>query len=219
MTLTNCTVSGNSATVGGGLYGNKGTATLTNVTLSGKHGRHQRWRPVQCYNTVHSDQRHPQRKPGRHSKVLAGLWTKGTATLGNTIVAGNNSDIAGLVTGSFNLIGTGVRGRSGQRNQRQPRRRGRSKASPRWAISPAAQRKPFPCCPAAPPSTRAATRLIPRRRHHRPARRFGLLVNSTVDIGAFESSRVHFCRHFGKRSVHQRLHHLLRPAGRDGHCQ
>ena len=33
-TLTNCTVSGNSADSGGGLY-NYGTATLTNCTVSG----------------------------------------------------------------------------------------------------------------------------------------------------------------------------------------
>ena len=89
-TLTNCTVSGNSASDGGGGLWNDGTATLTNCTVSGNSAAYS----------------------------YGGLFNLGTATLTNTIVAGNttlpngggsSSDIGGTVSvsGSYNLIGTG----------------------------------------------------------------------------------------------------------------
>ena len=81
--LTNCTVSGNSAnSVGGGLYNNgDGTISLTNCTVSGNSG------------------------------YGGGLYNSygGTATLTNTIVAGNLSDADisgdGGYSGTNNLIG------------------------------------------------------------------------------------------------------------------
>ncbi len=94
--LNDCTISGNQATattaprfakaIAGGLY-NGGTATLTGCTVSGN-------------STAGSG---------------GGLYSYYAATLTDTIVAGNTangvaSDIAGLATGSFNLIGTGGSG-------------------------------------------------------------------------------------------------------------
>src|SRR5208337_981861 len=62
-TLTNCTVSGNSAANSGGGLRNLGTATLTNCTVSGNSG-----------------------------SLGGGLYnSSGTATLTNTIVAGNTA--------------------------------------------------------------------------------------------------------------------------------
>ena len=46
-TLTNCTVSGNSAGIDGGGLSNDGTATLTNCTVSGNSASVERRRPVQ----------------------------------------------------------------------------------------------------------------------------------------------------------------------------
>ncbi len=103
--LTDCTISGNSAQgyAGGGLANDNGTATLTSCTLSG--------------NTI--------RYIGNGSGGGAGMYNysgpdrMATATLTDTIVAGNSlsgsaSDIAGpgasSVTGSYNLIGTGGSG-------------------------------------------------------------------------------------------------------------
>ncbi len=92
LSLTNDTITGNSATgTGGGLYGN-GTTILSNCTITG--------------NTASSG---------------GGLYNNGpfSATLTDTIVAGNDggdgpSDIGGSeaypVTGSFNLVGTGGSG-------------------------------------------------------------------------------------------------------------
>ncbi len=94
--LNDCTISGNQATattaprfakaIAGGLY-NGGTATLTGCTVSGN-------------STAGSG---------------GGLYSGYAATLTDTIVAGNTansvaSDIAGLATGSYNLIGTGGSG-------------------------------------------------------------------------------------------------------------
>ncbi len=84
LTLTNCTVSGNYAFGGsGGGVANYGVVTLTNCTLSGNY----------AYGSG------------------GGLDNDGTATLGNTIVAGNTSnsggpDVYGAVTSlGHNLIG------------------------------------------------------------------------------------------------------------------
>jgi hypothetical protein len=89
LTLTDCTIYGNTAGGGAGLatgsfFHGGGTTTLTNCTVSGNDG---------CGVTTYN----------------------GTTTLLNTIVAGNvpigNSwDIAGSVSGSNNLIGTGGSG-------------------------------------------------------------------------------------------------------------
>ncbi len=88
--LSDCTISANNASVGGGLY-NSGTATLVACTISG--------------NTTYNSG--------------AGIYAGSTLTLNNTIVAGNESapydsgsvspsDIAGTsVSGSNDMVGTG----------------------------------------------------------------------------------------------------------------
>jgi hypothetical protein len=85
LSLTNATVSGNSATTGGGLATFGGTTSLTNATVS-----------------------------GNSATTGGGLYNYGgTATLTNTIVAGrtNGGDILnnnGSVSGTYNLIGDGT---------------------------------------------------------------------------------------------------------------
>ncbi|HVA51251.1 MAG TPA: FG-GAP-like repeat-containing protein, partial [Pirellulales bacterium] len=86
-TLVNVTLADNSATAGGGLF-NDGTASLTNVTVTGNTA-------AQTGGGLDSD--------------------AGTLSLTNTIVAlntaaSNPSDIAGDVTGTYNLIGFGGAG-------------------------------------------------------------------------------------------------------------
>src|SRR5262249_15359820 len=88
LTLTNCTVSGNSANgyLGGGLFNSYGTATLTNCTVSGNSA-------------------------GGGSFGVGGIYNSyyySTATLTNTIVAGNagRTDIGfGAFSGTNNVIG------------------------------------------------------------------------------------------------------------------
>ena len=62
-TLTNCTVSGNSAAScsGGGLYSLSGTTTLTNCTVSGNSCQ-QRRRRVANWRHDHADRLHRQRQ-------------------------------------------------------------------------------------------------------------------------------------------------------------
>jgi predicted outer membrane repeat protein len=84
LALINCTVSGNSASASGGGLSNQGTLTLINCTVSGNSA----------------------------SASGGGLSNQGTATLGNTIVANSTAggDIYGTITGSHNLIGDGSGG-------------------------------------------------------------------------------------------------------------
>ena len=90
MTLTNCTVAGNSSVIdGGGVSTLGGTMTLADCTVSG--------------NSV----------AGTFGGGVANYG--GTATLTDTIVAGNTSssspsDIGGTVAGTYDLIGTGGSG-------------------------------------------------------------------------------------------------------------
>ena len=107
-TLTDCTISGNSASLGGGLS-NYGKATLTACTVSG--------------NTATNTAQNPASNPGggiyNYSNHYGGL-----TTLTDTIVAGNSgsggaaSDIGGdnanSVIGTNDLVGTG--GSGGVRN-------------------------------------------------------------------------------------------------------
>ena len=176
-TLTDCTLSGNSAGFGGGLF-NSRTAVLTDCTLSGNSASGKNGRGY---------------APG-------GLANYDTATLTDTIVAGNTnpsgaSDIGGdsNVSGSDNLVGTGGSGGWSMGSMAT------SSASPipswpRWATT-AGRRRPWPCCPAAPPSARAspsaaspptsaASRSTSPPRHRRlpdPAR---LVVDTTSDGAA-----------------------------------
>ena len=201
LSLISTTISDNSATgAGGGLY-NLGTATLTSTTVSG--------------NSATSG---------------GGLYNYGggidspaaTVTLGNTIVAANSATLSGpnvqgaVASEGYNLIGE-TDGSSGWVDSDLTERS--TRCSPRWATT-ADRRRPWPCSPAARPSTRATTPCSPAgiTADHRPARppphrqqhrRYRLL----------RVERVHHRRHFGKWPVNRREPAVLRPAGRHGHRQ
>ena len=106
LTLTNDTISGNSApNGGGGVYNNHGTATLTNDTLSGNSATYGVGGGVCNVNsgtaTLTND------TLSGNSATYGGVCNNdGTATLINTIVANSTSggDISGSVTGNNNLI-------------------------------------------------------------------------------------------------------------------
>jgi hypothetical protein len=118
--LTDCAISGNLSTTGGGVY-NDGTATLTDCTISG--------------NSAETAGGIENAKSSSLSLVACtvsnnlidfpsggGVNNNGTATLTDTIVAGNYdgtefangsevpTDIIGTVSGTYNLIGIGGSG-------------------------------------------------------------------------------------------------------------
>ncbi len=111
-TLSNCTLSGDSANLGGGME-NDGTAILTNCTLSGDFAK---FGGGGVYNYGTATLTGCTVSGNQTSLNGGGVYNYGTATLTNTIVAGNTgpssapSDISGTVTGSHNLIGTGGSG-------------------------------------------------------------------------------------------------------------
>jgi hypothetical protein len=119
-TLTDCTVSGNSTTTTGGGVRNDGTAKLTNCTITGNSSNVG----AGVYNYGMAMLIDCTISGNRASDGGGGVYnySSATATLTDTIVAGNTgpssaaSDIAGTVTGSHNLIGTGGSGglKSGQ---------------------------------------------------------------------------------------------------------
>ena len=81
---------GNTAGNGGGLYNDGGTATLTNCTVSGNSAGRRRRRPVQHQRHDHADQLHRQRQLRRVDG--GGLYNfNGTATLTNCTVSGNSA--------------------------------------------------------------------------------------------------------------------------------
>jgi fibronectin-binding autotransporter adhesin len=112
-TLTDCTVSGNSVASGrggGGLYNHGGTLTLTNCTVSGNLG-HSRAAGVATSNGILTLTNCTV--SGNSGTGVEGLAAYGssTTTLNNTIVAGNSgggfADVSGKMSGSNNLIGSG----------------------------------------------------------------------------------------------------------------
>ncbi len=111
-TLTNCTVSGNSAQRGGGLDNTSGSAAatmnLTNCTVSGNYAalsggglENFSGSAAATMNLTNCT------VSGNSTQYGGGLNTaNGTATLTNTIVAGNSGgDVAGSYTGDHSLIG------------------------------------------------------------------------------------------------------------------
>ena len=87
LTLTDSTVSGNTAGHGGGIW-SKGTLTLTDSTVSG--------------NTA----------TGTYSQGGGGIWHEGTLTLTNSTVSGNTGDYGGGIVngGTLTLIHSTVSG-------------------------------------------------------------------------------------------------------------
>ena len=119
MSLTGCTISGDSAAgLGGGLYnGFGGIATLTNCTISGNSAKYVGGGLLNAGTATIQDCTISANSAGVSS---GGLYNPiGTASLTDTIVAGNTSggspsDIGGPgasgVTGTYNLIGIGGSG-------------------------------------------------------------------------------------------------------------
>ena len=111
-TLTNCTVSGNSAANGGGVLG-FGTATLTNCTVSGNHAADQGGGILAFAMTLVND---TVTDNDAHTGGGVFHFNAGTATVRNSIIAGNLVDLDGVgpdVFGAFtsdghNLIGDGT---------------------------------------------------------------------------------------------------------------
>jgi len=105
-TLTNVTVSGNSASEGAGLF-NQGTATLTNVTVSGNSASAHGGGLVNSAGTATLT--NVTVSGNSASESGGGLFNHATATLTNTIVAGNSApddpDIGGGYSGSHDLVG------------------------------------------------------------------------------------------------------------------
>ena len=123
LTLTDCTVSGNSAASdGGGVYVKfGGTATLTNCTVSGNSAEQQRRRRVHQRRHGHADRLHRQRQLRRPATAAACTSIRrhghadrlhrqrqlrgqrrrrpdqlvGTATLTDCTVSGNSAGIDG----------------------------------------------------------------------------------------------------------------------------
>jgi hypothetical protein len=86
LTLTNSTVSGNTAGAGGGIW-NKGTLTLTDSTVSDNSAT------------------------GPFSHGGGGIWLEGTLTLINSTVSGNTADYGGGINGgTLTLINSTVSG-------------------------------------------------------------------------------------------------------------
>ncbi len=115
LTLTDCTISGNSTGAsGGGIYNDGGTATLNNCTISGNSATNDGGGLIDFDSTATLTN---CTISGNSATGGGGLYNNsGPATLNNTIVAGNTSmgtenDISGTITaGSNNLIGTGGSG-------------------------------------------------------------------------------------------------------------
>ena len=144
-TLTNCTVSGNSAAGGGG--------GLYNYC---RHG--------------HARQHHRGREHGRHSgpDAIGTFASQGNNLIGKTDGSSGwvGSDLTGTIATPLNPLLAPL-GNYGGPTQTM-------------ALLPGS------------PAIDAGNNAYSQRRHHRPA---GLprIVNGVVDIGAFESSRVHPC--------------------------
>jgi hypothetical protein len=81
VTLTNCTITGNSANIGGAVYNNYGTATLTNCTLSDNSVTPYKIKTYYGYNYS--------------GGVGGGIDSFGTLTLTNCTISGNSSSVDG----------------------------------------------------------------------------------------------------------------------------
>jgi thiol-disulfide isomerase/thioredoxin len=102
LTLTDCTVSGNSAFGAGGLLSYGGALSLTNCTVSGNTAR-------VCGGLLTEDSATTVTNctvSSNSAEFLGGMYSFGTAALTNTIVAGNGGgDFSGSYSGTNNLIG------------------------------------------------------------------------------------------------------------------
>jgi predicted outer membrane repeat protein len=119
LSVTDCTLTGNAASVAGGAVSNQGTLTLTNCTLSGNNCQQQGGAIANSgtLTIVNSTVVYNHDNLGNSAVVSGGIYNAaGSLSLDNTIVAGNTKnsgpaspgDIAvggGTITGRYNLIG------------------------------------------------------------------------------------------------------------------
>jgi len=167
LTLTNCTVTGNTSNHDGGGLNNRGTATLTNCTVAG--------------NTAENG---------------GGLFISSKAVLKNTIVAGNTSsggsanDIRGTVdvasSSSYNLIGTGG---SGGLTDSKGNHVGVANPGLGSLVNNGGPTQTIALLPGSPAINAGSNALIPAGvTTDQRGTGFPRIVGGTVDIGAFESS-------------------------------
>ncbi len=242
ITLTDCTVNGNSASYGdgGGVYNQSGTVNLIDCTISGNSA-------AKAAFSV--------KAAAAAAFLRVGNGPARTTTLTNCTVSGNSAwwaivsaatTAAACTTipparplwptrsspgtrAAVILTSNGGIDFPGQQPDRQDRhehrlgrlgpdrhqrRAARRRCWHRWATT-AARPRPWPCCPAARPSTRATTPSFlpaspptsaasPHRQRHGRHRRLRV-------------EWVHHRPHLGKRPDSLRC--VPRPAGRDGHRQ
>ncbi len=187
--LNDSTVSGNVATKNGGGFANYGSnATLTDCTISGNRAVDGGGISNATGNQI--TLLHCTVSANSASGSGGGLYNNGTATLTGTIVASNTntltpagaSDIAGTssVSGTFNLIGTGGSGGlptgTGTGNIVEVANPGL--AALRYYGGPTQTMALIPGSPAIGTGTAGGTSKDQR----------GFPLDSTVDIGAFQSS-------------------------------
>ncbi len=191
-TLNDCTVSGNStSTIGGGLF-NSGTATLTDVTVSGNAtfingGGLENFNGTATLTDVTVS--------GNTAFInTGGLDNNGTATLNDTIVAGNGGSNIGGETNvagpsAYNLIGTGGSGGLSNGVNHNIVLSGSEVAGLAPLGNYGGPTRTMALLPGSPAIDAGSNALIPagittdQRGTGHPR-----IVNSTVDIGAFESS-------------------------------
>ena len=97
LTLTNSTITGNTADVGGGIYNQSGTLTLTNSTISG--------------NKAHTDDIYTVGSGG-------GIYNGGTLTITNSTISGNTADGGGGISnwGTLTLTNSTISGNTASGN-------------------------------------------------------------------------------------------------------
>ena len=229
-TLTDCTISGNTAiggsvtNEGGGIF-NSGTLTLTNSTISGNKAFYGPGPQYSSYGggifnsgllTVTSST-----ISGNSAAYLGGGGidnSGGTATLNDTIVAGNtyvffgNSDVVGPVSGSYNLIGTG--GSGGLVDGADGNLVGVANPGLGTLGNYGGPTQTMALLPGSPAIDAGNNSLIPSG-VTTDQRGLPRIVNGTVDIGAFESSGFTIAVTSG--SGQSASGARSRPAGRDRH--
>ena len=180
LTLTGCTVSGNDAGQGGGSLDNAGTANLTDSTLSGNFARYGGG--LDNAGTVNLTD---CTLSGNSAFSGGGIDNAGGTTLANTIVAGNSGgDIAGQVSGSYNLIGTG--GSGGLVDEVDGNLVGVANTGLATLGSYGGPTETIPLLPGSPAIDAGSNALVPPG-VTTDQRGLPRIVSRVVDIGAFES--------------------------------
>jgi hypothetical protein len=183
LSLTDCTLSGNSAARGGGVYNDVGaTLTLTTCTLNGNSAALGGGIFISDSSSLNLT---ASTLNGNLAGAGGGIENGGTATVNGTIVAGNTTgtapsdiDSASVVSGSYDLVGAGGAGGLLAANHNQIGITNLS-LGPLGAYGGPAQTMPLlPGSPAVHTGTLASGPATDER---------GLPLDSPPDIGAFQS--------------------------------